>query len=79
MSQSYGKQRISPRKRFLAVHIIRVADAGMTNSLVACNVDISEALSRYLKFMISQGKIVKKQTFFPLEFLFKKSLFSTIQ
>ena len=48
MSQNYGKQRLSPRKLFLVVNIIRVAHTGMTYSLVARNVDISEVLCRFL-------------------------------
>ena len=48
MSQNYGRQRMSPRNRFLAANIIRVAHTGMTNSFVARNVDISEVLTRYL-------------------------------
>ena len=60
MSQNYVKQRMSPRKRFLAVNIIRVAHTGMTNSLVARNVDISEVLTRYLT-----NKWVKKGVTFP--------------
>ena len=55
MSQNYVKQRMSPRKRFLAVNIIRVAHNGMANSLVAHNVDISEVLTRYLTNMGQKG------------------------
>ena len=47
MSPNYGKQRISPRKFFLAVNTIQVAHTGITNLLVGRNVDISEVLSRY--------------------------------
>ena len=61
MSQNYVKQRVSPRKRFLAVNIIRVAHTGMKNSLVARNVDISEVLTRYLtKKLGKRGKISPK-------------------
>ena len=48
MSQNYWKQRMSSRKRFLAVKFIRMAHAEMTNSLVARNVDISLVMTRYL-------------------------------
>ena len=54
MSQNYCKQRMSSRKRFLAVKFIRMAHAEMTNSLVARNVDISSVMTRYLTKKMGQ-------------------------